>query len=216
VRRVVFVIVDLAGYTALTEAHGGDGAATTVARYRDLAERALADGARIVEQVGDELLIVAAEARAAMMTAIAIRAAVDAEPRFPGVRIGVADGPVVERDGRYFGPALNLTARLAARARPDEILCTATVAGACRDMADVTLRDLGALRFKNVPEPVIVFAVVSEPPHRAGTALDPVCRMHVAPATAPATLLLGGTTHYFCSEACARSFAGSPESYLLL
>jgi adenylate cyclase len=115
---VVFVIADLAGYTPLTEAHGGDGAATTVARYRDLAERALADGARIVEQVGDELLIVASDARAAMMSAVRIRAAVDAEPRFPGVRIGIADGSVVEREGRYFGPALNLTARLAARPAP--------------------------------------------------------------------------------------------------
>jgi adenylate cyclase len=215
VRPLVFVIVDLAGYTALTEAHGGDGAATTVARYRDLAERALADCARIVEQVGDELLIVAAEAQAAMMTAIDIRAAVDAEPRFPSVRIGVADGPVVERDGRYFGPALNLTARLAARARPDEILCTATVAGACRELPGVAFRELGALRFKNVPVPVIVFTIIAEPALRAGTALDPVCRMHVEPATAPATLLVGGTTHYFCSAACARSFAASPESYLV-
>jgi adenylate cyclase len=140
---------------------------------------------------------------------------VDAEPRFPAVRVGVADGPVVERDGHYFGPALNLTARLAARARANEILCTATVAGACRDLPGVAFRDLGALRFKNVPVPVIVFAVISEAAHRAGTALDPVCRMHVEPATAPASLLLGRTTHYFCSPGCARSFAASPESYLV-
>jgi len=53
VPHVVFVIADLSGYTALTEAHGGDEAAMTVARYRKLAEGALADGARIVEQVGD-------------------------------------------------------------------------------------------------------------------------------------------------------------------
>jgi len=215
VSPVVFVIADLAGYTALTEAHGGDGAATTVARYRELAECALADGARIVEQVGDELLIVAADAQAAIMTAVAIRGAVDTEPRFPGVRIGIADGPVVERDGRYFGPALNLTARLAARARPDEILCTATVASACRGMAGVTFGDLGPLRFKNVPVPVLVFAVLSEVPHPAGIALDPVCRMHVDPTTASASLRFGDTTHYFCSPACARSFATSPESYLV-
>jgi len=214
VPRVVFVIADLAGYTALTEAHGGDGAATTVARYRDLAERALADGARIVEQVGDELLIVAADARAAMMSAVRIRTAVDEEPRFPGVRVGIADGDVVERAGRYFGPALNLTARLAARAGADEIFCTATVAEACRDLDGVAFRGLGALRFKNVSAPVEVFAVVAERANGRGTAVDPVCRMHLEPEAAPARLPFGDATHYFCSLDCARAFAASPESYL--
>jgi adenylate cyclase len=211
---VVFAIADLAGYTALTEAHGGDGAATTVARYRDLAEHALADGARIVEQVGDELLIVAGDARAAVVSATRISAAVDDEPRFPGVRVGIADGPVVEREGRYFGLALNLTARLAARAGADEILCTAAVAEACRDLDGVAFRSLGALRFRNVPAPVVVFAVVFERAHQRGTALDPVCRMRLDPATAPARLPFGDTTHYFCSLSCARAFATSPESYV--
>jgi adenylate cyclase len=214
VERLVFVIADLSGYTALTEAHGGDEAAATVARYRDLAERALADGARIVEQVGDELLIAAGDARAAVVSATRIRAAVDDEPRFPGVRVGIADGPVVEREGRYFGPALNLTARLAARAGADEILCTAAVAEACRDLDGVAFQDLGALRFRNVPAPMVVFAVVSERAHPQGTVLDPVCLMHLEPATAPARLPVGDTTHYFCSLECARAFATSPESYV--
>jgi class 3 adenylate cyclase len=101
---VVFVIADLAGYTALTEAHGGEGAAATIARYREMARGALAEGARVIEQVGDQLLIVASEPRTAVVTALRLRAAVDAEPLFPGVRIGIADGPVVERDGRYSVP----------------------------------------------------------------------------------------------------------------
>jgi adenylate cyclase len=211
---LAFVIADLAGYTALTEAHGGDGAATTVARYRDLAERALADGARIIEQVGDEILIVAGDVRAAVVSAVRICAAVDDEPRFPGVRVGVASGPVVEREGRYFGPALNLTARLAAHAGAGEILCTAAVTEACRNLDGVTFRSLGALRFKNVPAPVDVFAVASERAHDRGTAVDPVCRMQVDPVTAPARLPFGDSTHYFCSLDCARAFAASPESYV--
>jgi len=214
VERRVFVIADLSGYTALTEAHGGDEAASTVARYRELAERALADGARIIEQVGDELLIVAGDARAAVVSATRIRAAVDDEPRFPGVRIGIADGPVVEREGRYFGPALNLTARLAARAGAGEIFCTAAVTEACRDLDGVAFRALGALRFKNVPTPVDAFAVLPDRAHPQGTATDPVCRMRLDPGTAPARLPFGDTTHYFCSLGCARAFAASPESYV--
>ena len=209
---MVFVIADLAGYTALTEAHGGEGAAATVARYRGLARGALADGARIAEQVGDQLLIVASDARVAMLSAVRLRAAVATEPLFPSVRIGIADGSVVERDGRYFGPALNLTARLAARAGADDILCTGAVADASRGIAGIRFHPLGALRFKNVPLPVDVVAVVAEPVGHA--AIDPVCQMHVAPDTAPARLPGPDAVHYFCSFDCARAFAASPESYV--
>ena len=211
--RAVFVIADLAGYTALTEAHGGVEAATTVARYRRLAEGALCDGARIVEQVGDQLLIVAGDARAAITTAVRLRAAVADEPHFLAVRIGIAEGPVVEQNGRYFGPALNLTARLAARAAPEEILSTAEVARACGHVEDVRFRELGAQRFRNVPEPVVVATVVSAQADTHGGALDPVCWMHLDPDTAPARLPFGDATYYFCSLACARAFARAPENY---
>jgi len=214
VTRIVLVIADLAGYTALTAAHGGDEAATVVGRYRRLAEDSLADGARIVEQVGDQLLIVAADARTAIITADRLRTAVAQEPHFLAVRVGIADGPIVERDGHYFGPALNLTARLAARAAYDEILCTAEVARSCGGVDGVSFRDLGAQRFRNVPEPVFVTAVVSARAGNHAAVVDPVCLMHLDPGTAPARLPSGDkTTYYFCSLACARSFARNPENY---
>jgi adenylate cyclase len=46
---VVFLIADLSGYTALTEAHGGVEAAKVVVRYVELARSALAADARLVE-----------------------------------------------------------------------------------------------------------------------------------------------------------------------
>jgi YHS domain-containing protein len=177
---VVFVIADLAGYTALTEAHGGEGAAATIARYREMPRGALAEGARVIEQVGNQLLIVASEPRTAMLTALRL-------------------------------PAVNLTARLAARASADDVLCTRAVADASLGMAGIRFHPLGALRFKNVPQPVDVVAVVAEPVGHA--VVDPVCQMHVAPDTAPARLPGRNATHYFCSFECARAFAASPESY---
>ena len=211
--RLVFIIADLAGYTALTEAHGGDEAATTVARYRRLAERALGDGARVVEQVGDQLLIVAGDARAAILTAVRLRAVVADEPHFLSVRVGIAEGMVVRRRGRYFGPALNLTARLASRAGADEILCTGAVADACGDVDGLIFRDLGAQRFKNVPEPVIVSAVVSRAAGHHELVIDPVCWMHLDPGTAPARLPFGDSTYHFCSFTCAQAFGNNPDNY---
>ena len=211
--RLVFIIADLAGYTALTEAHGGDEAATTVARYRELAEQALGDGARVIEQVGDQLLIVADDPRAAIVTAVRLRAAVADEPHFLSVRVGIAEGTVVQRGGRYFGPALNLTARLASRAGADEILCTAMVARACGTVDGLIFKDLGAQRFRNVPEPVVVSMVVSQQAAHHGVVVDPVCWMHLDPGTAPARLPFGDSTYQFCSFACAQAFANNPGNY---
>ncbi|HXG35650.1 MAG TPA: ATP-binding cassette domain-containing protein [Dehalococcoidia bacterium] len=43
--------------------------------------------------------------------------------------------------------------------------------------------------------------------------VDPVCGMAVEPEKA-ATLLLAGTTFYFCSEGCRREFQEAPERFL--
>ncbi len=39
-------------------------------------------------------------------------------------------------------------------------------------------------------------------------AKDPICGMQVEVAHAPATVVLDGTTHYFCSDHCAHRFSG--------
>ncbi len=55
----------------------------------------------------------------------------------------------------------------------------------------------------------------SEPgPGRASTAVDPVCRMEVDPATTPLKSTRSGTTYYFCSEGCRRQFTDRPDEFL--
>jgi class 3 adenylate cyclase/YHS domain-containing protein len=209
----VFVIADLAGYTALTEAMSAMEAAKVVTRYVELARQALRGGAEIVERAGDELLIVAADAESAVRTAAALREAIESEPLFPDVRTGIHGGRVLEQDGRYFGAALNLAARTAGQAGAGQILCTARIAGDVAGLPDVECRPLGARRFKNVPHPVDLFEVVT-PRAPVPSEIDPVCRMQVRPETAPARLPLGDATYYFCSFECAKGFAARPDAYV--
>jgi adenylate cyclase len=207
-----FVIADLAGYTALTEAHGGAEAARTVARYTELASKALSPGVRLAERVGDQVLIVGEDPCSAVTTSLRLKDAVDREPLFLGVRIGMDVGHAVEQEGRYFGPALNIAARVAAHARAGQLLCTGRVAAAVRAVSDMRCVALGSVRFKNVSEPVEVFEIVSEA--HTGAVVDPVCHMRVEPATAPARLPFSGTTYYFCSFQCAEAFTKHPPAYL--
>ena len=46
-----------------------------------------------------------------------------------------------------------------------------------------------------------------------GNAIDPVCGMTVAPATAKASVH-GGRTYYFCSPLCREKFEAEPAKYL--
>ena len=90
------LFADLAGFTALTEAHGDGDAADVADRFTAVASAALAPGARVVKTIGDAVMIVAPDARAGLETALGVLRAVDAESTFPGVRIGLHVGPVVE------------------------------------------------------------------------------------------------------------------------
>ena len=210
--QYTFVIADLAGYTALTEAHGGAEAAKTVARYTELAQRALGPGVRLAERVGDQVLFVGGDPSDAVTTALRLKDAVDREPLFLGVRIGIAAGAAVEQGGRYFGPALNVAARVAAHAGGGQILCTGHVAAAVRGISDIRCVAVGPVRFKNVSEPVEIFEIVSE--ECSSGVLDPVCHMRVEAATAPARLPFNGATYYFCSFQCAEAFTKNPPAYL--
>src|SRR4029453_12944925 len=111
-------------YTALTEAHGNLSAARAGARYAEIAADVLEPGARVLERVGDEVLIAGDECAAIVRTALGLQAAIAREPSFPSVRCGIHVGLVIEDEGRYVGGALNLTARVAAYARGGQTLCT--------------------------------------------------------------------------------------------
>ena len=211
--QATFLFADLAGFTALTEAHGDQDAANCAARFYDLACAALVGDARVVKTIGDAVMIVARQPATAVMTAVQLTAAVEAEPGFPAVRAGLHAGDVVERSSDYFGATVNLAARVTGYARSGEILCTEPVAEAVRDLTAIRLQPIGLGQFKNVARPVALFKIVDA--HRVLTnqAIDPVCRMHLDPDRAPARLPFGGRIYCFCSFACAQIFAQSPETY---
>jgi class 3 adenylate cyclase len=212
-RTVAFVLADLAGYVALTEAHGNAGAAEVIERFVAVTHASLAPGARLVERTGDQVVVAADDPRAALETALRLTAGAAREPLFPLIRVAVHAGPVLERDGAYFGAALNVAARVAAHAEPGQILCTDALAEAGRALPGVQVRPLGPVAFRHVVEPIPLFELMAGP--GAGpTVVDPVCFMQITPEDAAASLRLGDVTYHFCSESCAAAFAQHPEAYV--
>lgn len=206
------LFADIAGFTALTEAHGDEHAATMAERYYEMARASLSGGAQLVKTIGDAVMIWAPEPLSTVRTALRLMSAVDGEPSWPALRAGAHAGPVVERSGDFFGTTVNTAARVAAHAQSGQLLCTRAVVRGLT-ATEFAFRPVGDLQLKNLLEPVTVFELADEAA-MASADIDPVCRMRVDRLRAPARLPFRGQTHSFCSLKCARSFAADPLAYL--
>lgn len=149
-RTIAFL--DLSGYTRLTEHAGDERAAEAGQRLVEIASGACARHAgRLVKPLGDGVMLRFDDAAAAVGCCLEIVAALPAAGLPPG-RAGIASGPVVTRDGDFYGRTVNLAARLADAAGAGEVLVSAAVA----EMAHgaFTFADAGERALKGFDEPV--------------------------------------------------------------
>ena len=77
------------------------------------------------------------------------------DEELPALRVGLARGTVTTREGDFFGPVVNLAARLVALAEPGAILVDASIAQGL-DPGSVT--PLGTRAVQGLDGPVEVFA----------------------------------------------------------
>ena len=111
---------DLAGYTTLSAELDSDRLAEFVAQWEEVVyDTAAEHGGRVVKTIGDEAMFVGLAATAARI-AIALRDAAR-EHGLPPVRVGLAAGMVIARDGDFYGPVVNLASRLTEVVPPGEI-----------------------------------------------------------------------------------------------
>src|SRR5215213_4589779 len=186
--EATFVFADIAGFTALTEAHGDQDATALVADFcRSVRAELPASGGTEVKTIGDAVMLTIPDPGAAIRLGLRITHELMRGHGAPAVRVGLHHGPAIERDGDYFGAAVNLAARVSAAATAGEVLLTAQTAA---------------------------FAAVREgQPAIGGLALDPVCRMAVDPEHSAGRLVYEDTTWFFCSLSCAGEFARQPERF---
>src|SRR3954452_7215993 len=150
--RVAIAFADLAGYTRLTEELGEEEALEVVERFVSAVEDSLPDDARVIKTIGDEVMLVGSDVAALADWAVGFQElAVDR----PLPRIGLHCGYALYRDGDYFGRAINLAARVAARAAGGEVLVTRAVrAAAGRHLA---FDHIGEVKLKGFDEATELF-----------------------------------------------------------
>jgi adenylate cyclase len=206
VRCIAFV--DLAGFTALSEAHGDHGAAQTAGRLIEVTSQVLQPGVELVKSLGDAVMLAAPQV---MPLIASVEALADRWRDQPGsllLRGGMHIGTVIADGGDYFGRAVNVAARVGALSAAGRMVVTGPVADVLREAGRTVAAD-GPVRLRNVPAPVEVF---NWPLDAAPAVIDPVCRMRI---DQPAGWLRWADCEYaFCSLACAGRFAQDPALYI--
>ena len=210
-----FLFADIAGFTALTEAHGDEAAIELVAAFSDAAEAQLPSvGGEHVKTIGDALMLRIPDPGDAIMVGLWISHEAMRDHGSPAVRVGLHHGHAIERNGDYFGASVNLAARVSSAAAGGEVLVSGQTAALVPDLEGVIFESRGRKSLRNVSEPVELFAVLRVGESDLGNLpIDPVCRMAVDPARALGELRYEGTAYFFCSLTCAGTFAQNPERF---
>jgi adenylate cyclase len=153
--RHTFLFTDLVGFTSLTEANGDDSAAELALDFYERVRRLLpAEGVDEVKTIGDAIMLRADDPGEAISLGLRIVAALEQVPGFPPVRVGMATGPAVSRDGDWYGATVNVAARLCSAAGGGQVLLGDSTHAAAGRIRWVELSEPELHWLKNVTEPV--------------------------------------------------------------
>ena len=148
--------VDLVGFTSLSHSMTSLELVEFVKDFEGTArETARAHQVRISKMIGDEVMFVAEESAEAAGFATDLIATFQNDRVIP--RGGVAAGSLITLHGDYFGPIVNLAARLVDAAVPGEVLVTAPVA----DLLAGSATAAGRRMLRGFDNPVEVWSLSS-------------------------------------------------------
>jgi class 3 adenylate cyclase len=163
--QVTFLLTDLEGSTELL-ARLDDGYAPLLADVRRLVRAAVrAAGGHTVSARGDDVFAVFERAPRALEAALAIQRGMQ-DAAWPAdsdvrLRIGLHRGRPTLTDTGYVGLSVHAAARICFAGHGGQIVMSSAVGTAVADSLakEVSLRGLGAWRFRGLPEPVELFQV---------------------------------------------------------
>ncbi len=134
---------DLVGFTAQTQQLPEDELASVVDRFENIAYDVVSrHGGRVVKMIGDEVMFTIDGAASGAELALALAEEFRGDEHLSDVRVGLASGSVLEREGDVFGPVVNLASRIVSIAYPGSVVVS-------KDIVD-TLQNDGAIQANSI------------------------------------------------------------------
>lgn len=155
------LFADIAGYTSLMQTDEKQ-ASTNLEKFKSTLESEVeAHAGQVVNFYGDGCLCIFNSAVDAMNCAKSVQKQFLTEPKVP-VRIGLHSGDVFFKDDNVYGDSVNLASRVESLGLPGSILFSKEIQRNISNQSDFEYESLGEFEFKNVKEPMEVFALSNE------------------------------------------------------
>lgn len=154
------MFADIAGYTALMQKNEQK-ALELINRFKEVLEKITREHqGNLVQYFGDGCLVAFESSMNSVNCAIAMQKAFSETPVVP-VRIGLHMGDVLFKNENVFGDGVNIASRIESLGIPGAILMSKTIRDQIKNNSDFLLVSLGSFDFKNVTEPMEVFALAN-------------------------------------------------------
>jgi adenylate cyclase len=149
--KLVVGFVDLVRFTAITEDIAEDQLGELVDRFETIVyDRVTESGGRVVKMIGDEVMFVTEEADRATEIAVDLVRTFHDERSVPAARAGLARGAVLSHGGDYFGPVVNLAARIVDVARPSTVVVSQEIHDVLVGRPEFSWRRMPPKRLKGI------------------------------------------------------------------
>ena len=155
------LFTDIVGYTAMMQQDEQNAVAVTRHYITVLKLSVAAHQGKILNDYGDGSLCSFSSATEAMRCAIEMQQQLQQEPRVP-LRIGLHVGELFFEGDKVMGDGVNVASRIQSLGIANSILFSAEINNKLKNQSEFNSLSVGRFHFKNVDEPMEVFALSNE------------------------------------------------------
>lgn len=142
---------DLVGFTALSQQLSAIELAQVVEWFETLAYETIDGlGGRVVKMIGDEVMFVDEDVGDAVEIGLRLAERYESDEALSDVRVGLASGEVLGRDGDFYGPVVNLASRIVGIAFPGTVVASSDIHEKLAEDERFAWREIRARRLKGI------------------------------------------------------------------
>lgn len=143
--------VDLVRFTALSQQLDEGALARLIERFDSLTnDIVVSHRGRIVKMIGDEAMFTVLDPVKGARMALDLAQTFADDPSLSDVRVGLANGPVLTRDGDLYGPVVNLASRLVETGRAGSTVVSQSMRDALAGNPEFSVRSSGSKRLRHI------------------------------------------------------------------
>ncbi|MGA8276745.1 MAG: adenylate/guanylate cyclase domain-containing protein [Rhodanobacteraceae bacterium] len=192
-QSITILFADVSGSTKLFELRGDEEARRIIANVLGaLVGITEEHGGRLIKTIGDEIMCTFPSALQGLLASTDMQRRVKSDPVFVednlGIRVGLHHGEALVEANDVFGDAVNVAARMAALARRDQIVATASSAVGITNAGGLSVRSLGTARVAGKLRPIEIVDILWQDDLSNVTLVQRVAR--TAPDTSRVRVLL--------------------------